>query len=96
VSSPEYIDDVGKNVTRWRLRVSDTDGGTKACVAYAMSDFVWESDQQGMLTAQALFHLNCLYELGLESHCFGHSEAKLQAVPVLQVAQNAAGRPTSS
>jgi hypothetical protein len=91
VSNPEYVDGVGKNVTRWRFGISDTEGMSKACTAFAMNEFVWESDRTGTLTVQAWFHLNCVYELALEGHCFGYSEAKLQVVPAVHVAQNVAG-----
>jgi hypothetical protein len=91
LTGPQYVNAAGKNVTRWRLGLDGTGGGFKTYVAFLATDFVWQSDREGVLSAEAIYYLNGTYSLDLPGMCIGHAEASLRVSPLLLVAQNVVG-----
>ncbi len=91
VSNPQYINSVGENITRWCLKIGNTSGGFGMYTAILSDEFVWNSDREGVLDAEAFFHLNAIYDIGLVGKCFGHSNARLRITPLIYVAQNVTG-----
>lgn len=91
VWNPQYINNLGENVTRWRIGIQNTGGGFGLLNAILMDHFVWMCDREGVMDVEAFFHLNGVYDLNLVGMCFGHSQASLFVEPRLFVSQNVQG-----
>jgi len=91
ISDLQYIKEVGKNITRWRLKIGHTNREFGRYHGIFMNEFVWNSDREGILDAEALIYLNGVYDIDLIGKCIGFSSAYLRLTPYMYVSQNVSG-----
>ena len=82
---------LGRHILRWAWSIKGTDGRFAKYTAILGNEFVWWSDQQGVMNVEGTFDLNAIYDIGLVGMCSGYSEARLRVTPLIFVSQSISG-----